>query len=116
MWCFVSGGCTNIADPPYVLDQIHALTKERLVVQTAQIISGHGIYGEFRLRKDGTKRGMTSLIGGRGTWHLSVGCFENMLAHARFEIVESRRPSIWKRRRFPWYCALARPLDDITRA
>src|ERR1700675_590151 len=101
------GGLYHIADPPYVLDQIRALTKERLGVQTSQIIAGRGPYGEFRLRKDGTKRGMTSLIGGRGTWHLSAACFENMLTHARFEILESRRPSVWKRRRFPWYCELA---------
>ena len=106
--CF--GGLYHVADPCYVLDQINALTKERLIVQTAQIISGRGTYGKFRLRNDATKRGMTSLIGGRGTWHLSVACFENMLRHSRFEILETRRPSIWSRKRFPWYCALARPL------
>jgi len=81
-----------------------------LIVQTAQTIPGRCTYGKFGLRNDATKRGMTSLIGGRGTWHLSVACFENMLRHSRFEILETRRPSIWWRKRFPWYCALARPL------
>jgi 2-polyprenyl-3-methyl-5-hydroxy-6-metoxy-1,4-benzoquinol methylase len=106
--CF--GGLYHVADPCYVLDQINALTKEQLIIQTSQIISGRGTRGEFKLRKDATGRGMTSLIGNRGTWHLSVPCFENMLKHSRFEILEARRPPIWLRKRFPWYCALAHPL------
>jgi predicted RNA methylase len=103
------GGLYHIADPPHVLDQIRDLTRERLIVQTSSILNGYGSWGKFVLRKDETTRGMTSLIGGRGAWHLTAECFENMLRHAGFKIVESLRPSIFKRHRFPWYCALAEP-------
>ena len=103
------GGLYHIPDPPYVLDQIRALTGELLIVQTSSILNGRGSWGEFRLRQDETAKGMTSVIGGRGAWHLTVECFENMLRHAGFTIMQSCRPSILKRRRFPLYCALAVP-------
>ena len=103
------GGLYHIPDPPYVLDQIRALTGELLIVQTSSILSGRGSWGEFRLRQDETGKGMTSVIGGRGAWHLTVECFENMLRHAGFTIMRSCRPPVLKRRRFPLYCALAQP-------
>ena len=103
------GGLYHIPDPPYVLDQIRALTGELLIVQTSSILNGRGSWGEFRLRRDETAKGMTSVIGGRGAWLLTAECFENMLRHAGFTIMQSCRPPILKRRRFPLYCALAEP-------
>jgi 2-polyprenyl-3-methyl-5-hydroxy-6-metoxy-1,4-benzoquinol methylase len=104
------GGLYHIADPPYVLTQIRSLTRERLIVQTHNVLNKRGNWGAFLIRQDKTARGLTSIVGGRGVWHFSVGCFESILHHADFRILESRRPSLFKRRRFPWYCASAEPI------
>jgi len=103
------GGLYHIADPPYILTQLRALTKERLIVQTSSILNKRGNYAKFVIRKDQTKRGLTSVVGGRGVWFFSPTCFENMLQHAGFKIVESHRPSWLKRKQFPWYSAVAEP-------
>lgn len=36
------GGLYHVADPPYVLTQIGELTKERLIVQTANVLPRSG--------------------------------------------------------------------------
>lgn len=103
------GGLYHIADPPHVLDQICALTRERVILQTSQIIRGRGSWGEFKIPKEDPAKGVTSIVGGRGAWHPTVECFENMVRHAGLTILESCRPSLMKRRGFPWYCCLAKP-------
>jgi tRNA (mo5U34)-methyltransferase len=103
------GGLYHIPDPPYVLTLIRALTRERLIVQTSSILQKSGNWAQFVVRKDLTSRGLTSVVGGRGAWFLTATCFENMLRHAGFTVRESKRPPYLKRRRFPWYCAVADP-------
>jgi tRNA (mo5U34)-methyltransferase len=101
------GGLYHIPDPPYVLTLIRALTKQKLIVQTSSILPKRGNMAKFVVREDQRDKGLTSIIGGRGAWHLSVTCFENMLRHAGFKVLESKRPPYLMRRRFPWYCAVA---------
>ncbi len=105
------GGLYHVADPPYVLTKIRSLTKQRLIVQTSNILfAKRGSWGKFVVRHDRTSEGLTSLRGGYGAWFLSVECFRSMLLHAGFRVLQSRRPPLLKRRRFPWYCAVAEPL------
>jgi len=104
------GGLYHIPDPPYVLTQIRALTKGTLIVQTSSVLSGRANRAKFVVRKDLRERGLTSVIGGRGAWHYTATCFENMLRHAGFRVRESVRPPLWSRKRFPWYCAIADPV------
>jgi 2-polyprenyl-3-methyl-5-hydroxy-6-metoxy-1,4-benzoquinol methylase len=104
------GGLYHVPDPPFVLTQIRCLTKEALIVQTASVLPGRANQAKFVVRKDLRDRGMTSVVGGRGAWHYTATCFENMLRHAGFKVLESARPSFWERRRFAWYCALADPV------
>lgn len=104
------GGLYHIADPPYVLRQIRALTKEWLIVQTSSIMTGWGNRAKFIIREDQTSEGLSSITGGDGVWRYTSECFETMLRHGGFKIVEWRRPSRGRqRKRFPWYAALARP-------
>lgn len=103
------GGLYHIPDPPFVLSQIRAVTTGALIVQTSSILGGRANRAKFVVRKDLQHRGLTSVIGGRGAWHYTASCFENMLRHADFDVEESTRPSLLLRRRFPWYCALAKP-------
>jgi predicted RNA methylase len=109
------GGLYHVADPPYVLTKIRELTRERLIVQTElgrlfSILPVPGSWGRFQVRRDRTGEGLTSIRGGRGVWRLTPGCFRAMLRHANFRELESRRPPLLKRYRFPLYCALAEPL------
>jgi 2-polyprenyl-3-methyl-5-hydroxy-6-metoxy-1,4-benzoquinol methylase len=106
--CF--GGLYHIPDPPFVLTQIRALTQERLILQTSGILPKQGNWAKFIVREDARAKGLTSIVGGKGAWRFTENCFENMLRHAEFKVVEKRRPSIFVRKRFPWYCALAEPL------
>jgi len=104
------GGLYHVADPAFVLRKIRALTRERLIVQTSNIINLPGTWGRFEVRRtDGSAHGRTSIRPGHGAWRLSVGCFEALLRHARFHVVESTRPPWLARRRYPWYCAVAEP-------
>lgn len=108
--CF--GGLYHIADPAFVLRQIGALTKERLILQTAQVLPIPGNWAKFIVRRqDRTQAGMTSIRGGYGTWHYSPGCLRELLLHGGFRIIEERQPSWLKRRRFPWYLACCEPLE-----
>lgn len=104
------GGLYHIPDPPYVLTQIRALTAETLIVQTSSVLPGRANRAKFVVRKDLRHRGLTSVVGGHGAWHYTVPCFENMLSHAGFKVLESARPPLFSRKRFPWYCALAEPV------
>lgn len=107
--CF--GGLYHIADPAHVLKQIRAVTKERLLVQTSQVLPLPGVWAKFLVRRrDLTKAGMTSVRGGYGTWHCSPGCLRELLLHGGFQVVEERRPPWRKRSRFPWYLASCVPL------
>jgi 2-polyprenyl-3-methyl-5-hydroxy-6-metoxy-1,4-benzoquinol methylase len=101
------GGLYHIADAPYVLTQIRKLLRERLIVQTSGILPGRRNRATFVIRDDQTARGLTSLRGGKGVWKVSVPCFQAMLTHAGFRVLEDKQPEFWKRKRFPWYCALA---------
>jgi 16S rRNA G966 N2-methylase RsmD len=103
------GGLYHVPDPPYVLTQIRALARERLIVQTSNVLSTRGNWAKFVVREDRRAKGLTSIIGGRGAWYCTTDCFENMMQHAGFKIVESCRPPFLMRRRFPWYCAVAEP-------
>jgi len=104
------GGLYHIPDPPFVLTQIRGLTAGTLIVQTSSVLSGQGNRAKFVVRKDLQHRGLTSVVGGRGAWHYTASCFENILRHARFNVLESARPPLLSRKRFPWYCALAKPV------
>jgi 2-polyprenyl-3-methyl-5-hydroxy-6-metoxy-1,4-benzoquinol methylase len=106
------GGLYHVADPPYVLKQIHKVTRELLIVQTSSILPGQGNRAQFTVRrKDLTSKGLSSIRGGYGAWSMSAACFEEILYHSQFHIVESSRPPVFARRKFPWYCALAKPMD-----
>lgn len=114
--CF--GGLYHIADPPYVLRQIRDLTGERLLVQTSALLPGRGNHARFQVRRDRRAEGLASIVGGSGRWKLSQLAFENILAHASFEVEERRRPHGFRLRRrfphverFPWYAAVCRPLQ-----
>lgn len=105
------GGLYHIADPAFILRQIGHLTKERLVLQTAQVLPHRGNRAKFVVRRtDQTEKGLTSIRGGYGTWYYSPACIRELLLHGGFETVEERRPPWHKRRRFPWYLAYCRPL------
>jgi SAM-dependent methyltransferase len=105
------GGLYHIADPAFILRQVGDLTKERLILQTSQVLPHSANRASFMVRRtDETKNGMTSIRAGYGTWHYSVPCLRELLLHGGFQIVEERRPSWHKRGRFPWYLAHCRPL------
>ena len=104
------GGLYHVPDPPYILSQIRALTADTLIVQTASVLPGRANRARFVVRKDLRHRGLTSVVGGRGAWHYTASCFENILKHSGFNIVESARPPLLWRKRYPWYCALAQPV------
>jgi tRNA (mo5U34)-methyltransferase len=105
------GGIYHIADPPYVLRQTASLVKERLILQTSQVLPLPGNWARFVVRRqDRTAAGMTSIRGGYGTWHYSPGCLRELILHGGFRIVEERQPPLLKRRRFPWYLANCEPL------
>jgi len=101
------GGLYHIADPPYVLTQIGSLLKEKLIIQTSNVLPGRRNRAIFFVRKDRTASGLTSIRGGKGVWRCSVPCFQAMLRHAGLRVVKDKQPSVWQRRRFPWYCAVA---------
>jgi 2-polyprenyl-3-methyl-5-hydroxy-6-metoxy-1,4-benzoquinol methylase len=103
------GGLYHIPDPPYVLTKIRQLTKEGLIVQTSSILPRSGNWAKFVVRRDRSGEGLTSIRGGRGAWRFTVECFESILLHAGFRVLEKRRPPATERKRFPWYCALTEP-------
>lgn len=107
--CF--GGLYHIADPAFVLQQIHSLTRECLILQTSQVLPYKSNRAKFVVRrKDKTRQGKTSIRAGYGTWHYSPACVRELLLHGGFTVHEERRPSWLKRRRFPWYLAYCKPL------
>ena len=100
------GGLYHIADPAHVLREIRSLTKERLILQTAQVLPLPLNRARFVVRReDQTNIGMTSIRRGYGTWYYSPRCLRELLWHGGFDITEERRPPLLKRRRFPWYLA-----------
>jgi len=104
------GGLYHIADPPYVLSQIRELVTEKLIIQTSNVLRGRSNRASFFIRADRTASGLSSIRGGKGVWTFSIPCFQAMLQHAGLHVVEDKRPTIWERRRFPWYCAIAEPV------
>lgn len=104
------GGLYHIADPPYVLREIRALTAEWLILQTSNVWPVPGNWAKFRVRQARAQHGLTSIRGGDGTWHYTVGCLRQMLLHGHFRIVAEKRPPLAKQRRYPWYLALCEPI------
>lgn len=105
------GGLYHIADPALVLRLIRQLTKERLLLQTAQVLSYPGNWAKFIVRReDKTKKGETSVQGGYGTWHYSPECLRELLLHGGFKILEEYVPPLIQRRRYPWYFSLCAPI------
>ncbi|MGH9063578.1 MAG: class I SAM-dependent methyltransferase [Acidimicrobiales bacterium] len=104
------GGLYHVADPAFVLRRLRSLTREWLIVQTSNVLPVPGNWARFRVRRDQTAKGLSSIRGGLGAWHYSPACFRELLRHGGFEVAEERTTS-WRRfRRFPWYGALCRPL------
>lgn len=101
------GGLYHIADPPYILTQIRKLTRDKVIVQTSGVLPGTDNRATFVIREDQRAKGLTSLRGGKGVWMLSVPCFQAILTHAGFRLLEQAQPETSQRERFPWYCALA---------
>ncbi len=108
------GGLYHVPDPPYVLTKIADLTSESFIVQTSSILPRSGNWAKFVVREDRTGEGMSSVRGGYGVWKFTVECFQAMLAHAGFEVLDESRPPEDLRRRFPWYCAVAEPAKPRT--
>lgn len=106
--CF--GGLYHVADPPLVLTRIRELAKEAVIIQTSNILPGSGNRAKFVVRSDRIGEGMSSIRGGKGAWHMTVTCLENILTHAGLCVLESKRPEPEQQKRFPWYAALAEPL------
>jgi tRNA (mo5U34)-methyltransferase len=104
------GGLYHVADPPFILSQLRKLTEEWLIVQTSNVLPLPGRIARFKVRNDMTAEGLSSVRGGQGAWSFSASTFREMLRHAAFEVVEEHQPPFAKRIRFPWYCALARPI------
>ena len=104
------GGLYHVADPPFILSQLRRLTGEWLIVQTSNVLPLPGRIARFKVREDMTTEGLSSVRGGLGAWSFSATTFREMLRHAGFEVVEDHQPPLTKRLRFPWYCALARPM------
>jgi 16S rRNA G966 N2-methylase RsmD len=103
------GGLYHVADPPYVLSQIRELVKEKLIIQTSNILPGRSNRASFFVRADRTADGLSSIRGGKGVWSCSVSCFKAIMQHAALRVVKDKQPTVWQRRRFPWYCAVAVP-------
>lgn len=95
------GGLYHVADPAHVLRQLRAVTGEYLVVQTSNVLRGRRNHAQFRVRRDQTAKGLSSIVGGAGKWDMTVPCFRELLRHGGFEIVEDRRS-------LPMYAALCR--------
>ncbi|MGO8872299.1 MAG: class I SAM-dependent methyltransferase [Acidimicrobiales bacterium] len=108
----VLGGLYHIADPPYVLDQVRKVTGAWMILQTSSVLPDKGNVASFRVRSDQTAQGLSSIRGGRGVWHFSAECLREFVHHAGFEIVEERQPERKLRKRYPWWCALARPIGE----
>ena len=105
------GGLYHIADPAFILRETGRLTRERLIMQTSQVLPLPGNWAKFRVRpQDRTEEGLTSVRGGSGTWRYSPGCLRELLRHGGFRIVEERQPPWRMRSRFPWYLANCEPL------
>lgn len=107
------GGLYHIPDPPFILTQIRAVTAEHLILQTSGVLDGTGSWAKFIVREDKQKKGLSSIVGGKGAWKFTQECLENWLLHADFKIEDNKRPSLLKRSRFPWYCAIAKPIQRL---
>lgn len=104
------GGLYHIADPPHLLRQIRALTKEILILQTSSLLPLPGNWARFVVRRDRTEKGLTSIRGGEGVWRYTRDCMHQMIRHGHFRVISERRPPFHKRRRFAWYLALCAPI------
>lgn len=104
------GGLYHVADPALILRKIRALTKETLLLQTAQVLDSSENVASFTVRRtDGHDRGLTSIRAGSGTWHYSPACLRELLSHGGFQVDEERQPAPALRTRFPWYVARCTP-------
>jgi SAM-dependent methyltransferase len=104
------GGLYHIPDPAYVLSQLHEVTGEWLIMQTARVLHMPGNWARFTSRPvKQADKGLSSIRAGTGVWHLSPECIRQLLHHSGFEIVAERRSPLPGRKRYPWFGALARP-------
>lgn len=104
------GGLYHIADPVLVLRRLREVivTGGHLVVQTSRLMSVPGPWARFLVRgEDRRGEGLSSHRQGEGVWQLTPAAVAAMLRVAGFRVLESRRPPVGRRRRFPWYAALA---------
>ena len=103
------GGLYHIPDPAYVLSQLHRVTGEWLILQTARVLPLPGNWARFTARPvTDPDKGLSSVRAGTGVWHYSSECVRQLLHHSSFEIVDECQPSWRRRKRYPWYAALAR--------
>ncbi len=103
------GGLYHVADIPYVLKQIRKVTKEKLILQTSEILndrfslrnlfcSSSRARAEFIVRRDRRDEGLTSVFG--GAWRVTIPCLRRILNYSGFQIRMEKRPK--NTRRFPW--------------
>ena len=105
------GGLYHVADPAFVLRETGALTKERLLLQTSEVLSTKDNVARFVVRrKDRRQGGMSSIRGGYGTWHYSPACLHELLLHGGFKVIDQRIPGPDDFQRFPWFVANCEPL------
>jgi len=105
------GGLYHIPDPAHVLSQLHKVTGEWLIVQTSRVLPLPGNWARFTARPvtvNQPEKGLSSVRAGTGVWHYTPECIRQLLHHSGFEIIEERRSPWSRRRRYPWYAALAR--------
>jgi tRNA (mo5U34)-methyltransferase len=105
------GGLYHVADPVHVLKQLRGAANEgaHLLFQTSRLARAPGQWSRFSVREEDRRgSGLSSHKAGEGVWELSPGALKAMLRVAGFEILETRRPPVAKRRKFRWFAALAR--------
>jgi 2-polyprenyl-3-methyl-5-hydroxy-6-metoxy-1,4-benzoquinol methylase len=105
------GGLYHVADPVLVLRRLREATETggHLLFQTSRLVWIPGQWARFSVREEDRREGgLSSHKAGEGVWQLSPGAVQAMLRVAGFEVVETKRPPVAKRRKFRWFAALAR--------
>jgi 2-polyprenyl-3-methyl-5-hydroxy-6-metoxy-1,4-benzoquinol methylase len=105
---FALGGLYHVSDPVLVLDQLRAVTRGHLVLQTSRIIRLPGSWAKFITVRRAADRTDDR---GAGVWKLSPKALETMLSFTGFEIVERFPVPRVRGRRVPWYGAVCRTVE-----